>query len=100
MTKIAYKRIILFVTSSVISKSAIKEASEGLLHMKLYTFCSSCGHVLGRSGAGTATEMKCPKCGAEIEYAVEDKRVTVTILRPSSKQQTGRLKNYSEKIEQ
>lgn len=68
--------------------------------MKLYTFCSSCGHVLGRSGAGTATEMKCPKCGAEIEYAVEDKKVTVTILRPSCKQQAGRIKNCSDKIKQ
>lgn len=68
---------------------------EGIRNMKYYTFCSNCGHILGRSAAGTATEIKCPKCGAEIEYAVEDKKVTVTLLRPSSKQQAERLKHYS-----
>lgn len=66
--------------------------------MKLYTFCSSCGHCLGRSGAGTETEIRCPKCGAEIEYAVEDKKVTITILRPSMKQQAKRIKPYSENL--
>lgn len=85
----------MFVTIINISKSASKEAPEGIEHMKYYTFCSSCGHILGRSGEGTATELKCPKCGAEIEYAVEDKKVTVTLLRPSSKQQAERLKSYS-----
>ncbi len=68
--------------------------------MKFYTFCSSCGHVLGRSGVGTETEVRCPKCGAELEYAVEDRRVTVTILRPSMKQQAKRIKQYSEEIKQ
>lgn len=66
--------------------------------MKLYTFCSSCGHSLGRSTAGTETEIRCPKCGAEIEYAVEDKKVTVTILRPSMKQPAKRIKQYSENL--
>lgn len=66
--------------------------------MKFYTFCSSCGHGLGRSGVGTATEVRCPKCGAEIEYAVEDKKVTVTILRPSAKQKTARLQQYSDNL--
>lgn len=66
--------------------------------MKFYTFCSSCGHALGRSGAGTETEVRCPKCGAQLEYAVEDKKVTVTLLQPSSKQQAKRLKQYSEQL--
>lgn len=70
-------------------------APEGIRNMKYYTFCSSCGHILGRSTAGTETELKCPKCGAEIAYAVDDKKVTVTLLRPSSKQQAERLKHYS-----
>lgn len=66
--------------------------------MKFYTFCSSCGHSLGRSGAGTETEVRCPKCGAQLEYAVDDKKVIVTILQPSSKQQAKRMKQYSEEL--
>lgn len=66
--------------------------------MKFYTFCSSCGHALGRSAEGTETEVRCPKCGAQLEYAVEDKKVIVTLLQPSLKQQAKRMKQYSEEL--
>lgn len=53
--------------------------------MKLLTFCSNCGHKLGRSADGTQTETVCPKCGAEIEYTVDEQTVIVKIIKPSDK---------------
>ena len=58
-----------------------------MINYKLLTFCSSCGHKFGRSGNGTQTETFCPKCGAEIEYEVNDTTVIVKLLKPSTKKQ-------------
>lgn len=61
--------------------------------MKLFTFYSSCGHKFGRSGSGTETEMKCPKCGAEIAYTVDEQTVIVKIIKPSEKSRWSIFKN-------
>ena len=61
--------------------------------MKLLASCCNCGHIFGRSADGTQTELRCSKCGAEIEYTVANNSVTVRMLRLSAKQQAARLKN-------
>ena len=38
--------------------------------IKLLSACSCCGHIFGRAADGTRTELRCPKCGAEMEYCV------------------------------
>ena len=52
---------------------------------RLYASCSSCGHVLGRALSGSDNEVRCPKCGAKINYKVAESIVTVTLLEPSTK---------------
>ena len=47
----------------------------------LMTHCCHCGHLISRSASGTRSIMRCPKCGAEIEVTVQEKTVTVTLLR-------------------
>ena len=34
--------------------------------IKLMSACGCCGHIFGRSADGTKTELRCPKCGAEV----------------------------------
>lgn len=53
--------------------------------------CSECGYRLGRSAGGTETEMKCPKCGAQIKYSVYGPKVTVEILKHSEKKPAKRI---------
>lgn len=60
--------------------------------LRLLTFCCICGHNFGRSGDGTRTETHCPRCGAQVEYAVENTTVTVRLVSLSVKQQAARLK--------
>lgn len=52
---------------------------------RLYASCSSCGHVLGCALSGSDNEVRCPKCGAKINYKVAESIVTVTLLEPSTK---------------
>jgi len=54
--------------------------------IKLLSACSCCGHIFGRSADGTRTELRCPKCGAEMEYCVTGDTVTVRVLKLSEKQ--------------
>ena len=69
---------------------------EKIEQMRLLAFCCNCGYNFGRSGDGTQTETRCPRCGADVEYAVENKAVTVRLVRLSAKQQAARLKKYQE----
>lgn len=64
--------------------------------MKLLASCCNCGHRFGRSADGTQTDLRCPKCGAEIEYIVGNNTVTVRLVRLSAKQQAARLKKYTD----
>ena len=64
--------------------SKIKTGDYGMI--KLLSACSCCGHIFGRSADGTRTELRCPKCGAEMEYCVTGDTVTVRVLRLSEKQ--------------
>lgn len=64
--------------------------------MKLLASCCNCGHRFGRSAEGTQTDLRCPKCGAEIEYMVGNNTVTVRLVRLSAKQQAARLKKYTD----
>lgn len=54
--------------------------------IKLMSACGCCGHIFGRSADGTKTELRCPKCGAEVEYCVTGDTVTVRVVRLSEKQ--------------
>lgn len=64
--------------------SKIKTGDYGMI--KLLSACSCCGHIFGRSADGTRTELRCPKCGAEMEYCVTGDTVTVRVLKLSEKQ--------------
>ena len=64
--------------------SEIKTGDYGMI--KLLSACSCCGHIFGRSADGTRTELRCPKCGAEMEYCVTGETVTVRVLKLSEKQ--------------
>ena len=54
--------------------------------IKLLSACNCCGHIFDRSADGTRTELRDPKCGAEMEYCVTGDTVTVRVLRLSEKQ--------------
>ena len=61
---------------------------------RLYASCSSCGHVLGRALSGSDNEVRCPKCGAKINYKVAESIVTVTLLDlQQNSQQRSQIRN-------
>lgn len=52
------------------------------------THCSNCGHLVSKSAPGTKSIMICSKCGAEVEVAVSDKAVTITLLRTKERRKS------------
>lgn len=65
--------------------------------MKLITTCPECGYKLGRSEGGTNTELKCPKCGAQLHYEILNDTVTIEILQHSEKVPR-HIKTYAEQL--
>ncbi len=65
--------------------------------IRLMTACCNCGRILGRSAQGAQTALRCPKCGAEIEYTVGKDTVTVRLVSLSAKQAL-RMKKYQERL--
>lgn len=58
--------------------------------MKYNVICPICGKLLSKSGNGTNSEQKCPKCKSELLVEVTDSHVTVEVLKMSTKQKCKR----------
>ena len=79
-------------------KHKLSTAEKGeIILVRLLAACCNCGRIIGRSADGTQTGLRCPKCGAELEYIVGDNAVTVRLIRQSAKQQAARLRKYSDR---
>ncbi len=66
--------------------------------MMYYTFCSHCGREMGRSGEGTLTEVRCPKCGVLLAYVVKDGKVTIEVK--EERKTTKHIDSYNKSIGQ
>ncbi len=63
-----------------------------------YTFCSHCGKDMGRSGEGTMTEVRCPKCGVYLSYVVKDGKVTIEFT--EERKDVKHIKYYGKQVGQ
>jgi phage FluMu protein Com len=52
---------------------------------KMYISCPVCGRNLSKSAGTSGTELTCPKCKTQLEFAVEDNTVHIRIVRHSDK---------------
>ena len=55
---------------------------EGIMVNEMFwTHCCHCGYRISKSAPGTKSLLVCPKCGSELEVAVDGKAVKVKVLK-------------------
>lgn len=59
-----------------------RKKMEGIMMNEMFwTHCCHCGYRISKSAPGTKSLLVCPKCGSELEVAVDGKAVKVTVLK-------------------
>lgn len=54
---------------------------EGIMVNEMFwTHCCHCGYRISKSAPGTKSLLVCPKCGSELEVAVDGKAVKVSLM--------------------
>ena len=56
------------------------------MEQKMYISCPVCGRYLSKSGNGTNSDIKCPKCGSDVSVAVSINALNITVNSWSQKQ--------------